>query len=289
MNELSFLADARRAFHASLFGNVLYINEKGVLSNADKASKGSVRIAEGIAKRMIGEAELRDHLVAQKSGKAFEECCSDFIVTSFAKLRHLRPGTWQMGRFVESRRPDIADFEQYAHLHKLYEIARRDPELAAVLQTDYLITPDVVIARVPEPDEEINTKDTQIVDGDVARRASLRKVNNPLAILHASISCKWTLRSDRAQNARTEGLNLVRNRKGHLPHVVLVTGEPTPNRIASVAMGTGEIDCVYHFALPELIATVKDLRLEDAEELVMTMVDGKRLKDVADLPLDLAI
>lgn len=285
----SFLSQARRDFHTSLFGNVLCINDNGILSNADKSSRGSVRIAEGIAQRMLGEAEIRQHLVAQKSGKAFEECCSDFIVATFLQLAHLRPGTWRVGRMIEGGRPDIADFEQYAHLNKLYAIAKRDPELAAVLQTDYLITPDVVIARVPEPDENINTKRVTIVDDHVARRASLRKKNNDLALLHASISCKWTLRSDRAQNARTEGLNLVRNRKGRIPHVVLVTGEPTPNRIASAAMGTGEIDCVYHFALPELIDTVKDLKMEDAEESLMTMVEGKRLKDISDLPLDLVI
>jgi hypothetical protein len=285
----SFLSKARRDFHTSLFGSVLYINDKGVLSNADKANKSSVRIAEGIAQRMLGNAASREHLVAQQSGRAFEECCSDFVVSAFGRLSHLRPGTWQAGRMIDGSRPDIADFEQYAHLHKLYEIAKRDPELAAVLQGDYIITPDVVIARVPEPDENINLKNVPIVDDHVARRTSLRQVNNPLAILHASISCKWTLRSDRAQNARTEGLNLVRNRKGRIPHVVLVTGEPTPNRIASVAMGTGEIDCVYHFALPELVETVKDLGMDDASESLTTMIDGKRLKDIADLPLDLVI
>jgi hypothetical protein len=117
----------------------------------------------------------------------------------------------------------------------------------------------------------------------------LRKTTNQLSILHASISCKWTLRSDRAQNARTEGLNLVRNRKGRVPHVVVVTGEPTPTRISSLAMGTGEIDCVYHFALPELLDTIKDVGSSDGRELVEMMVAGKRLKDIADLPLDLAI
>jgi hypothetical protein len=68
-----------------------------------------------------------------------------------------------------------------------------------------------------------------------------------------------------------------------------VTGEPTPNRIASVAMGTGEIDCVYHIALPELIETVHALSMDDACDLVMTMVDGKRLRDISDLPLDLVV
>jgi hypothetical protein len=108
-------------------------------------------------------------------------------------------------------------------------------------------------------------------------------------LLHASISCKWTIRSDRAQNSRTEALNLVRNRKGHLPHVVVVTGEPLPSRLASIALGTGDIDCVYHFALMELKETIQELNFLDAQEMLNIMVDGKRLKDIADLPLDLAV
>ena len=48
-----------------------------------------------------------------------------------------------------------------------------------------------------------------------------------------------------------------RNRKGNLPHIVVVTGEPMPARIASLALGTGDIDCVYHFALYELVDAEK--------------------------------
>jgi len=285
----ALLAKARADFHSSLLGTVLFLNNDGVLSNADKGNKSSIAIARGIAQRMLGELETQDHLIAQKSGKAFEEACSDFVAATFGELHHLRPGTWQVGRAIEGRRPNIADFEQYAHLHRLYEIAKKDAELRAVLQTDYLITPDVIIARVPESDDAINAGRRTVVDDSVARHSSLRRSNNGLSILHASISCKWTLRSDRAQNARTEGLNLVRNRKGRVPHVVVVTGEPAPTRISSLAMGTGEIDCVYHFALPELVDTIKEVGSADSLELVEMMVAGKRLKDISDLPLDLAI
>ena len=111
-----------------------------------------------------------------------------------------------------------------------------------------------------------------------------------MPILHASISAKWTMRSDRAQNSRTEALNLIRNRKGQTPHIVVVTGEPSPSRLASLALGTADIDCLYHAFLPELVASVDELEgREDLAELVHTLVDGKRLKDIADLPLDLAI
>ena len=142
--------------------------------------------------------------------------------------------------------------------------------------------------RLPESDRDINA-DERLVDSLQARHTPLRQVNSRLPILHASVSCKWTLRSDRAQNSRSEALNLVRNRKGRLPHVAVVTGEPTPNRITSIALGTGDIDCVYHFALPELEETVNDLGLTKLGETLGTMTQGKRLRDISDLPLDLVI
>ena len=153
---------------------------------------------------------------------------------------------------------------------------------------DYTITPDVVFAREPETDEVINSV-RPLVDDSVARRSSLRKSNNSTPILHASISCKWTIRSDRAQNSRSEALNLVRNRKGRLPHVVVVTAEPLPGRIASIALGTGDIDCVYHFALNELIESIRAAGYADSEELLETIIQGRRLRDISDLPLDLAV
>ena len=49
------------------------------------------------------------------------------------------------------------------------------------------------------------------------------------------------------------------------------------------------IDCVYHFALYELIRAVKEAGSEDAVETLETLVQGKRLKDISDLPLDLSV
>jgi hypothetical protein len=153
---------------------------------------------------------------------------------------------------------------------------------------DYMVAPDVVVYREPETDEEINRPEV-FVDNEVCTMSDLRKQNGGLPILHASVSAKWTMRSDRAQNSRTEALNLIRNRKGNLPHIVVVTGEPMPARIASLALGTGDIDCVYHFALYELIEAVKEIGAEDAMETLNVLTEGKRLKDISDLPMDLAI
>lgn len=58
-------------------------------------------------------------------------------------------------------------------------------------------------------------------------------------------------------------------------------------RLASLAMGTGDIDCVYHMALPELKSSVKESENEDQWDMLDTLITGKRLRDISDLPFDL--
>lgn len=281
-----FVVSARKRFHQSLLVSLLTINEKGVPGNADKDNKTSVAIALGIARRL--EAETGVRLVAQSSGHQFEELTARFVEETFPKFRHLRPGSWLIQQVKSRNRAEIAKYAQYAHLVSLQAAAATNKELAVCLGNDYTITPDVVVARDLEADEAINAPEW-LIDSSVANRADLRVGDGKKRILHASISTKWTLRSDRAQNARSEALNLIRNRKGRQPHIMVVTGEPTPSRLCSLALGTGDIDCVYHFALPELIDSVAELGNSEATDMLSIMVEGKRLKDISDLPLDLAV
>ena len=160
-----------------------------------------------------------------------------------------------------------------------------------MLGNDYMVAPDIVIYRELCEDSEINLGQ-DYVDDSISTMADLRKQNGGKPILHASVSAKWTMRSDRAQNSRTEALNLIRNRKGHLPHIIVVTGEPLPSRLASLALGTGDVDCVYHFALYELVDAVHSYGVNGREDIIETLdnlIDGKRLKDISDLPLDLCV
>jgi hypothetical protein len=280
----SFLLEARKSFHAALLTSILRIDDNGVPSNADKHSVPSVQIAVGMLRR-IGESAIGARLAGQMAGNKFETVCREFLEAIFPKLTHLRPGTFAVQRGGAST---ISACDQYDHLAELERAIVGNPELAIALGNDYFIKPDVVVIRRPEPDEKINSLGPLVSEVE-ARRTSLRSRNQTRAILHASISCKWTLRSDRAQNARSEALNLVRNRKGKLPHIVVVTGEPAPGRIASIALGTGDIDCVYHVALTELIDSITELQYQDSAELLHMMVEGKRVRDIADLPLDLVI
>lgn len=276
----------RKIFHQKLLKEVLSTNATGVVSNADGSNTRSRNIAKEIA-TLLQAQTVTERLAGQTSGNEFEAICSQFVEAAFNKLQHLRPGDWEIRQVGSRNRLEIAKHQQYAHLVALARAAESNPDLAAALGSDYTITPDIIVTRKLVDDTEINKYEI-LVDNKVANLASLRQ-SSGLPLLHASISCKWSIRSDRAQNARSEGLNLVRNRKGRLPHVVVVTAEPTPSRIASIALGTGEIDCVYHFALYELEQALKTLKYEDALDLFQVMVNGRRLKDISDLPLDLAV
>ena len=286
MEQSSVIGSARAKFHRELFSGVLAV-ERGIPSNADRASRISVDIAKNIVEQLGGDPSIK-RLPGQGLGAQFERLCETFLTSTFLSLSHLRPGNWVIGRLGTRNRLALAGFEQYQHLEELSNLANNNASLASAIGTDYIISPDIVIGRTPESDEVINTSSTVVGTGH-SLHASLRRQNNDLPILHASISCKWTIRSDRAQNARSEALNLIRNRKGRLPHIVAVTGEPVPSRIASLALGTGDIDCVYHFALPELVKATTELNLQDSQEMLDIMISGRRLRDISDLPLDLAV
>ena len=255
-------------------------------SNADKDNAPSVAIARGIAERL--SAETGERSPGQTSGTAFEEIIASFIKATFPRIQHLRPGKWEVKKLGNRNKVKTSEFAQYEHLAYLTELTKANKRLSAMIGNDYMVAPDIVVYRNLYSDEEINTP-TKLVDSSVCKMADLRESNGGKAILHASISVKWTMRSDRAQNSRTEALNLIRNRKGHLPHIVVITGEPLPSRISSLALGTGDIDCVYHFALYELAASVAEYGREDIVETLNTLIEGKRLKDISDLPLDLSV
>lgn len=272
---------ARCTFHAQCLSGLITMTN-GVPSIADIANGPSREISIGLIAKLGQSTHLAEKPPGQTAGAMFENACLAFLETSLTQLVHIRPGTF---RVAKGR--TISQFEQYAHLDDLRVLADASRELKTLLGTDYLTKPDVVVIKDALSDEEIN-RSAALVDGSVARRTALRAANGAKASLHASVSCKLTIRSDRVQNTRSEALNLLRNRKGRAPHIVAVTAEPTPSRIAAIALGTGDIDCVYHFALPELVSVLKDQGRESLD-LVETMIDGKRLRDIADLPLDLVI
>ncbi len=279
----ALLFQARGEFIAGMLkGGLLTVDSKGVPANADSGNRRSVKISSALLS-LMGKATVATKAAGQTSGQGLQDHVERFLQTTFPRLGHLRPGRWEI-----TQRKHLDQFAQFAHLAELAKVMEKHPEVRAALGGEYMIEPDVVVMRLPESDKVIN-RPSLVVDDSIAMHAELREVCQPLPLLHASVSCKFTLRSDRAQNVRVEAQNLLRNRKGRVPHIVAVTAEPTFARIAALALGTADLDCVYHVALHELLEATNKCGEADEGLHLMELVGSKRLKDISDLPLDLAV
>jgi hypothetical protein len=218
------------------------------------------------------DAELNDTTAPTSEGATLERGLETDLRDA---LTAAEPGRgWYVTRTDEAQ-----EFAQFAHMQKLDELLENDqvksalsdfPEFHALLGRDYKVKSDVMIG-LPNPD------------------------GAPRHVLHAAVSSKLTLRSDRAQNIRTEFGVLVRNRHGRLPHLVVVTAEPLPSRLVSLTRGTGEIDANYHLlfeAMDEAIGNLAEneelpratrAAVEKQAGLWREMVDGGRMRPYSKL------
>jgi hypothetical protein len=119
-----------------------------------------------------------------------------------------------------------------------------ESQIYRALGRGHLIQPDVIVFR-ERPMTFARIIDQEFESFDVIQPQ-----------LFACISGKATIRSDRSQSSRYEGNALVRWRRARPPHIVVVTAEPFPSRLGSLAWGLGDLDCVYHVNLPALYAAV---------------------------------
>jgi hypothetical protein len=299
--------ELRRHYHEQICQNIIRISTSQRLARtypnfADGSSVNSINIAYGIVELLQYQTNT-EILAGQSTGGGFEQITRDYLDAAFHMLEHLQPG----GEFIYRTHTPISEFEQYEHLAKLERLVDKlihsddeeNRELATAVRHEYIIAPDIAVERLPISDQIIN-ENGEVIDqmDDIAKHTPIRLANSndpshPRRILHASISCKWTIRSDRSQNARTEALNLIRNRAGTVPHICTITAEPLPTRIQSIASGTGDIDAVYHFALYELKQTVSEQAaagntgMYDQLDILNALINGKRLRDISDLPFDL--
>jgi hypothetical protein len=215
---------------------------------ADGDSAASVAISEAF---LVNLGRSGAKAPKGDPGSALEQGVRGWLAE---QLSELSPGrVWNVDKGSRA----VSDFYQYAHLANLQAIIDNDPSrtLKAELGSDYLIKPDVTVGLETAVGE----------------------------VLHASISCKWTIRSDRVQNIRHEAVILTRHRRGRQPHIVAVTAEPLPSRLAAIARGTGEVDAVYHVALPALRAAVLDHGSVNQIDVLDELESQNRLFDLIDL------
>lgn len=215
---------------------------------SDTDSKASVAISMHMLEQLelVREADSE----GQSAGALLEREVADHLKAELPKLDASR--NW----LVTQGTRELADFRQYEHIAELRRLIDEDHTgtLSITIggRYDYQIKPDVTVGLT-------------VPGGDVW--------------LHASISCKLTLRSDRAQNVRQEAATIIRHRRGRQPHIVAVTAEPLPTRLASIARGTGDIDTLYHVALPELIAAVDTTGTSEQQTALEELVSQDRIFD----------
>ena len=137
---------------------------------ADVDSAESMRIAAGVLDA-LGVPRDEASEVPKDPGGPLEQAVCD-------QLRAALPG-YRTGRDWLVRRDQvITGFDQYAHLKEVHALVRASPQLRISVGMDYLIKPDVTVGL-----------------------AGVR-TGSGLPPLHAAISCKWTIRSDRVQNIK---------------------------------------------------------------------------------------
>ena len=212
---------------------------------ADVDNAESMRIGAGMLD-FLGVARGVASAVPKDPGGPLELAVRDHLADHLPRAHADR--AWLVARGAI-----ITRFDQYAHLSKVAELVRANPELRITVGMDYLIKPDVTVAL-----------------GEV-------KTASGLPPLHAAISCKWTIRSDRVQNIRHECLQMIRHRRGRQPHLVTVTAEPLPSRLASIARGTGEVDAVYHVAFDAVNASVTENANAEQQDAWREVVGQRRL------------
>jgi hypothetical protein len=235
---------------------------------SDMHNTGSMLFSEHVYRaldipltRRRADASESDGAKKSSSGRALERAIERHLGEELRTLDSDRLWT------VKSTGP-VSQFVQYTHLTTMQELFDQNPTLRASLARDYQVETDVYVGV----------------------QAKAEPQRSPF--LHAAISSKFTIRSDRVQNVRHEFNTLVRNRRGRTPHLILVTAEPQPSRLTSITRGTGELDAVYHVLFDELDPAVREVckqrpslhkQLRDWNE----MVDQKRLRPYSQLANDL--
>jgi len=244
--------DSVPAFVGSLFGWRKSSSGRLVPNIADSANEPSINISTDVF-GFLGVPKTQGSL--SDPGTGLERAVQQWLAHRLPAVASHRP--WD----VQGKRI-ISDFAQYEHLQRLKEIIAADTSnvLRVAIGEDYLVRPDVTVGLT-------------LPHG---------------RLLHASVSCKWTIRSDRVQNIRHEALNLTRNRRGRQPHIVVVTAEPLPTRLAAIAQGTGEVDGVYHVCLDALVAAATTHGTNDQKSALDALMKQSRLFDLSELPRVLA-
>ncbi|WP_130797062.1 NgoMIV family type II restriction endonuclease [Streptomyces otsuchiensis] len=239
------------AGHAgSLFGWRKEKNGGHAIPNcADRDNDQSIKISVAILSHFNIPANQTG---PSNAGISLEHHVREGLAKHLNTIAPATPWLVERGRKIE-------DFRQYHHLKTVDELVKKSPALRIAIGVDYRVKPDVTVAIPSQTPTE------------------------PY-FLHAAISCKWTIRSDRVQNVRHEFNQMTRQRRGRQPHLVAVTAEPLPSRLVAIARGTGEVDAVYHVAFEAMKSAVESEGNNDQKNAWSECVEQGRVLPYEELP-----
>lgn len=249
--------DGNAPFASALIGWKTLRGGRRVVNIADSDNSPSCQLSELVIDKLV--ASSHGAVVSLGTGRPLEKAVAASLEYDLPKLDPSR--TWMFGTGSEK----ISDFLQYKHLEKVDQLVTQYAELRTTLGTDYLIKPDVTVSLPARHEWEPR-------------------------FLHAAVSCKWTIRSDRVQNIRHENNQMIRHRRERLPHLVTVTAEPLPTRLAAIARGTGEVDAVYHVAYDALDRAIAEAGFltRDQKDAWEEVTEQGRVRPYSDLAKTLA-
>jgi len=198
--------------------------------------------------------------------------------TSFEQFNHLNAARELRGDMAKEVERAVGDLQKYSakagldeemrsrlnsHLDKIRDEIQsaeaRRRELLNLLGEESLLGLDITVSRdFPNPFD----------------------ATKPLRHLIAGLSLKWTLRTDRAQDCRSQGAKMAALRRGRMPHFAAVTMEPRPSMLALLGRGSGDVDCVYHLHLPALSDAIEDYCSGTKHKARLAIRDNfRRLRD----------
>lgn len=249
--------DGDAPFAGELIVSKTLKNGRKVVNIADSDNDSSRKLAELLMTHLAPSSS--GSVASLGTGRPLEKAVAASLEVDLPKLDPNRK--WVVGKGAEK----ISDFLQYKHLKRVDELVRQSPELRTTLGVDYLIKPDVTVSLPARHEWESR-------------------------FLHAAISCKWTIRSDRVQNIRHENNQMIRHRRERLPHLVTVTAEPLPTRLAAIARGTGEVDAVYHIAFNSLDRAIRQATFltREQKDAWEEVTEQGRVRPYSDLATTLA-
>jgi len=204
----------------------------------------------------------------------------------------------------------VNTFQQYRHVGALADIAV-EPSVAyekawrrlTAEARKRVIAPPAAVTRLEQLIEDVERATSAEVE---ARQTALAEIGTEsllkldvtvarlqpprLPELEIGLSLKWSLRTDRAQDCRSQGAKLSALRRGRMPHFAAVTMEPRPYMLNLLGGGSGDVDCVYHLHLPALQAAVDDVyggKTDRTSQRIVAgfnrLVEQRRVRDYDEL------